>query len=241
MNQMAKQQSRAVEIKGRRYSLMSLKLLNTEFDAIRRSIRAATEQAPGFFKNTPVIVDFSDLDVNIEFDFNLLFKIVRQQQLLPVAVCGIPTGLREKMQSIGVPIVERAISASERLKKTDTPPVTEAGAGRSTGNTVVVELPARGAEALISEYGDLIIIGDTEPDSELIAAGNVHVYGTLRGRVLAGVQGDKGARIFCSSLAADHVSIAGVGLSMKGVASQVLSAPLQVTLKNDQLIAVPFG
>ncbi|OED40646.1 septum site-determining protein MinC [Chromatiales bacterium (ex Bugula neritina AB1)] len=248
---MANPQNRAIEVKGLRYSLMSLKLLSEDFNVIQGNIRDVTRQAPAFFKNTPVIVDFSSLDINIEFDFNSLFKIIRQGQLLPVAVCGVEPGLREKMQSIGVPIVEQAKAAADQVKasgdadgrtdETKGEVRTPGKVAKTMPGTVVVELSAESPGQLYSEHGDLIVIGDVGSTRELIAAGNIHVYGALHGRAAAGVNGDINARIFCTSLSAEHLSIAGIGLSLKGVSARILSTPLQVVLKDGKLVAAPIS
>ena len=57
--------------------------------------------------------------------------------------------------------------------------------------------------------GDLIVFSSVSNGAEILADGHIHVYGPLRGRALAGVLGDKDARIFCKSLEAELISIAG--------------------------------
>lgn len=73
----------------------------------------------------------------------------------------------------------------------------------------MVTTPIRGGQQIYAQGGDLIVLAPVSPGAELLADGNIHVYGPLRGRALAGIKGDTSARIFCQQLAAEMVSIAG--------------------------------
>jgi len=75
--------------------------------------------------------------------------------------------------------------------------------------TKLVTTPVRGGVQIYAAGGDLIVLAPVSPGAELLADGNIHVYGPMRGRALAGVKGDTSARIFCQQLAAELVSIAG--------------------------------
>ncbi|MNJ67366.1 Septum site-determining protein MinC [compost metagenome] len=67
----------------------------------------------------------------------------------------------------------------------------------------------RGGQQIYAQGCDLIVLGPVSPGAELLSDGNIHVYGPLRGRALAGIKGDGRARIFCRQLNAELVSIAG--------------------------------
>ena len=73
----------------------------------------------------------------------------------------------------------------------------------------IVTTPVRSGQQIYAAGGDLIVTAAVSAGAELLADGNIHVYGALRGRALAGVKGNQGARIFCHSLEAELVSIAG--------------------------------
>lgn len=74
----------------------------------------------------------------------------------------------------------------------------------------VIRSTIRSGQIVVAEQGDLTVIGSVASGAELVAAGNIHVYGTLRGRAMAGCHGDMGAHIFCQSLSAELVAIAGI-------------------------------
>ena len=102
--------------------------------------------------------------------------------------------------------------------------------------TRVVSTPIRGGQQVYAQGGDLVVLAPVSPGAELLADGNIHVYGPLRGRALAGIKGDTTARIFCRQLAAEMVSIAG----QYKVAEDLRRDPLwaeavQVSLSGDVL------
>ena len=171
------------------------------------------------------------------------FKVIRQEQLLPVAVRGIGDDLREKMQSAGVPIVELASTAAAEHKKDASDQPTDGGSeniARPRSQARIVDQPVRSGQQCVSKHGDLILLSPISPSAELIANGNIHVYGTLRGRALCGVHGDTSARIFCSSLEAELVSVAGHYKLLEEVPAAVQNRPVQISLQDDQLLIEPL-
>lgn len=98
----------------------------------------------------------------------------------------------------------------------------------------VITQPVRSGQQVYAQNADLIVLASVSTGSELLADGNIHVYGALRGRALAGIQGDPNARIFCSSLQAELVSIAGQYLipEEKGYTSQ---GAKQILIENGHL------
>ena len=75
---------------------------------------------------------------------------------------------------------------------------------------MIITEPVRSGRQIYAARGDLIVMGPVSAGAELLADGNIHVYSSLRGRALAGISGDTNARIFCHSLEAELVSIAGL-------------------------------
>ena len=79
---------------------------------------------------------------------------------------------------------------------------------RTTNNKLILS-PVRSGQQIYAPDGDITVIGSVSHGAELLADGNIHVYGALRGRALAGINNNNQARIFCNSLEADLISIAG--------------------------------
>lgn len=76
--------------------------------------------------------------------------------------------------------------------------------------TIFISSPVRSGQQVYAENGDLIVTGVVSKGAELIADGNIHIYGPMRGRALAGANGNLNARIFIHSMQAELVSVAGI-------------------------------
>ena len=72
--------------------------------------------------------------------------------------------------------------------------------------------------------------------AEILAEGNIHIYGSLRGRALAGVLGNIESRIFCSDLQAELISIAGIYQLRDDLSGYAAHKPVQISLLNQKLI-----
>lgn len=75
--------------------------------------------------------------------------------------------------------------------------------------TLLVEDPVRSG-VMIKNDGDVIVTSLVSHNAEIIATGNIHIYGDCRGRVIAGNGGNKKAKIFVGRFNAELISIAGV-------------------------------
>ena len=101
--------------------------------------------------------------------------------------------------------------------------------------TKMVTQPIRSGQQVYAKGGDLVVLSSVSEGAEILADGNIHVYGALRGRALAGVQGDENARIFCSNFDASLVSIAGVYLLNDDIEKNLIGKSAQITLNKEQL------
>ncbi|MBJ2127887.1 septum site-determining protein MinC [Alteromonas sp. IB21] len=105
----------------------------------------------------------------------------------------------------------------------------------------VINRPVRSGQQVYAEGGDLVVTASVSEGAELLADGNIHVYGTLRGRALAGVKGNTGARVFCQSLDAELISIAGQFIMHETVKGECWKKPAQVYLEEETLRIEPLA
>lgn len=99
----------------------------------------------------------------------------------------------------------------------------------------IVRQTIRSGQQIYAPSGDLVIIGSVSTGAEILADGDIHVYGTLRGRALAGVRGDQQASIFCHCLQAELISIAGIYLLSDDIAADKIGASVQISLQDEKL------
>lgn len=214
-------------------SMMAIVLRDTDLKKVASGLQERVKQAPAFFKNTPVVVDFSSVSVSFGFDFNALFKLIRQQQLLPVAVRGIPSSLGEKMQQVGVPIVEHSAATAVGANNGNS------GLRRGkAGKTLIISEALSEGQQCYAQDSDLVLLAPGHAGAELIADGSIHVYGALKGRAVCGAHGDTEARIFCSALQADLVSVAGYSYQLDSVPVELKNRPVQIRLSNKQEVLI---
>lgn len=181
------------------------------------------------------------------------------EQAFQLGLAVLPKGKSNKSRAIEIP--EPAPQAAPAQQEPSTPTQQEATAEQSqplTGEEQgqaqepvqeqiqaaptnrVVTSPIRSGQQIYARGGDLIILTSVSAGAEVLADGNIHVYGPLRGRALAGVMGDTNARIFCSSQEAELVSVAGHFLVDETLKSTHWKKPVQIFIHDGRLITSPL-
>ncbi|MBZ9797646.1 septum site-determining protein MinC [Mesorhizobium sp. ES1-4] len=125
---------------------------------------------------------------------------------------------------------------SEAAKAADAGVVETAQAG-----TLMIKSPIRSGQSVFHPHGDVIVLGSVASGSEIIAAGSIHVYGTLRGRAIAGSQGNRSARIFCRRNEAELISVDGWYTTAEEMEGVSRGKAVQAFLEGDMLAVVPLN
>ena len=115
------------------------------------------------------------------------------------------------------PVLDRAAAAGPDSR-------TPAPRAPQSTSALVITKPLRSGQRVYARHTDLIVIGMVSQGAEVIADGNIHVYGPLRGKAMAGARGDASARIFTTELDAELLAVAGV--------YRVVEARLDANLRN---------
>jgi septum site-determining protein MinC len=110
----------------------------------------------------------------------------------------------------------------------------------AVAHTRIIDQPVRSGQRIYANGGDLIVMAQVSPGAEIMADGNIHVYGTLKGRALAGVQGNLEARIFCSDLQAQLIAIGGNYRTSESEDVSLKGRLVQIYLKDDNLLVTPI-
>jgi septum site-determining protein MinC len=203
------------ELKARTFTLPTLKLLATDMDQVAGLLAEKVAQAPEFFRNTPMVIDLEGLpDTDGVVDFALLVGLLRGYGMVPVGVRGGTPGQNEAAEAMELAVLAGARpEAAKSAAKPPPRPAREAPRTASKeapqGGSTLVTRPVRSGQRVYAAGGDLIVCAQVSAGAELLADGNIHVYGALRGRALAGVKGNRDSRIFCHNLQAELVSVAG--------------------------------
>lgn len=231
--------SNAFKLKGRLYTLTVMQVLSTDLTLFKQDLDSTIVQAPRLFENTPVVLDCSSIDGNT-LDLQSFCQTMREKGLIPVAIQGGTPLLETLAKCQGI----ATVNASDSHTKIPTVKTKEKmlehkeRPSKVSQKTKVVTLPIRSGQQVVSQGGDLVITAAVSHGAELLADGHIHVYGALRGRALAGISGDKTARIFCQSLEAELVSIAGF-YRLRDSLSQH-TGPCQIFLQDDHIHIEPL-
>jgi septum formation inhibitor MinC len=98
---------------------------------------------------------------------------------------------------------------------------------------LVITQPVRSGQVVYAAKNDLIVLGPVNSGGQVVADGNIHIYGALRGRAIAGAQGATDARIFCQKLEAELLAISGIYLIWDDIPRDNLGKPAQISLRGD--------
>ena len=143
--------------------------------------------------------------------------------------------------------INKASEANEPIEAKTTQNSTDGLAATATplqvaAQTMVIHGPLRSGQRIYARHADLIVMGLVSPGAEVIADGNIHIYGPLRGKAMAGARGQTEARIFTTSLDAELVAIAGVYRVIEGVLpTSVHRKPSMIHLENEALTIEPLS
>jgi len=238
------------ELKAASFTLPLMRLLGTDMDAVADQLGVKVDQAPDFFRNTPVVIDLSGLPPHTDdVQFPLLVGLLRGYGMIPVGVRGGDTAQNEAAEAMELAILgdafvrkPRAAAAKPEQKAASKTPNGTAEKERpesakpvSGARFKLVTQPVRSGQRVYAAGGDLSVVGPVSSGAELLADGNIHIYGPLRGRAIAGMNGDPQTRIFCQELQAELVSVAGHYRVSENIPTALKGASVQIFLDQEVL------
>lgn len=235
------------QLKGSVVTTILLEIQTFSLDSISFHLKRKIDQVPNFFNQAPVIIDISKMKRGITLDeFEALILSVGFLGLGVIGWRCDPDNLPVWKMSVTIPLLPaskaRAIQVVPEAKEgtnLDVVVKTVVEERLVPQTTKLITKPIRSGQQVYAE-GDLIILAQVSAGAEVLADGNIHVYGALRGRALAGVKGNVEARIFCKSMEAELVSIAGNFMLSDALQDIVWKDGAQVLLVDDSLEIVPL-
>lgn len=232
--------SKAIEFKAGTLSAMTA--LVRDLDTVRLAdfMHAKLGGMGEFFAGEATVIDLAQLDKQPErVDWTGLASLLRRYGLQPVAARNVPEALKDGARKAGFAIIEaqavrnapapQAEPAAAPAAAAPAPaPVPTAGSGQ----TMIIERPVRSGQQIYARGGDLVLLNGVSNGAEVIADGSIHCYGPLRGRALAGAQGNTAARLLCTNFGPELVSIAGVYRTFeRGIPAELAGKPAHAALR----------
>lgn len=234
------------QLKGSAITLVVLAISRYDAKGLPKQLQEKIDQAPQFFANSPILINLDKLENPADLKKpESLLKDCRELGLQPLGFSGVPEELQAVIKATGLPILatpsERALKIPkaaevqiERVVETVVETVVEEKLVQRQSK--IITRPIRSGQQIYAEGADLIVLSQVSEGAEVLADGNIHVYGSLRGRALAGVKGDESARIFCQQLEAELVSIAGNFMLQDSLPKDLHKKSAQISLQGDKVI-----
>lgn len=225
-------QDEAFQLKSDFLPLTVMKFSIATFEEIESHLNEVLSKAPNYFNNAPIILDLSQATREQDnLDLKAITELLRRRKIVPVGIRGLEDDEKSLAAECNLAILKPSQSHVEKVKPVQahmtqaTPPP----------KAKIITRPVRGGTQVYAKGTDLVILAAVNPGAECIADGNIHIYGPLRGRALAGAKGDREARIFCRQLDAELISIAGQFRVREDIQSPENAELIQIFLKDDQL------
>ena len=194
---------------------------------------ATLERSKSFFTGHAVALDLSAVSLSPNGIAHLVASLAERN----IRVLGIE-GAESIDTTAGLPPVLRGGRGTQDLDLREpeaTPAADNAPPRREQPSSLLIEEPVRSGQSVAFVEGDVTVLGSVGSGAEIIAGGSIHIYGTLRGQAMAGVTGNRRARIFCHRFDAALLAIGSYYKTADEIEQSVRSGPIQAWLDGNTL------
>lgn len=237
----------AVEIRFGQVGLAQVRIRTTDAGTILDELTGRVAAAPQFFERTAVCLDLSALEKEpTTNEMRDVFDAVRRAGMLTVGLAHGTAAVDALARALEVPVLTQFRVQGKATPVVQTPkdPPKAAPAPEPTilrTPSLMQHQPVRSGQRIYARHSDLVVTSMVGAGAEVIADGCVHIYGTLRGRAMAGARGEVTARVFCQEFHAELVSIAGVFRVFETLPPELVGKPVQAWLDGDDLRFARIG
>jgi septum site-determining protein MinC len=225
MQAAAKVQRQMVRLRGRSYVAFVFAPTVPIQDWLAE-IDATIARSPGFFAGRPVVIDLSSVDLSQAGIGHLLGSLQDRN----IRVLGIEGVEESRLTPAMPPLLSGGRSC---VIEPTAPKKVEKAEAKTT--SLLLENPVRSGQTVIFPEGDITILGSVGSGAEVVAGGSIHVYGALRGRAMAGVNGHTGARIYCQKIEAELLAIDGFYQTADDIDAALRGRPAQAFLQGNTM------
>ena len=240
----------AGELKFGQVGIANLRVRTLDVARLAAEMRERVQRAPKLFDRAALVIDFGGLPaLPDESSARALMDALRDAGALPVALAWGSSDNEALAVRLGLPVLARFRAQYERAggAAPEPPPPAPAPAPEpaaapapapqpASGQPgLIQQVPVRSGQQVYADNRDLTVLGAVSPGAEVLADGSIHIYGPLRGRALAGAQGNDKARIFCRAFHAELVAVAGQYKVLEDIPRELHGKAAQVWLDGDEL------
>ncbi|MDX6751792.1 septum site-determining protein MinC [Geminicoccaceae bacterium 1502E] len=236
------------QVRGSLQTMLAIRLIAPEDPEFFKLLFEKIAHAPDFFRDAPIVLDVAPVADRSPIDLEAFLEMLRGQRLVPVGLQNGSPAWNAAAQACGLAIFSGGAPASAQTAGRQQQTSPRSAPGRPApapevrrGPSTVITEPVRGGQQLLAPEGDLVVLAPVGHGAEVAAAGHVHIYGALRGRVFAGMNGAEDALIFCDQLNAELLSIAGIYLVNEDIDPSFLNRRVRIRCDGERLLIEPLG
>ncbi|SFI53341.1 septum site-determining protein MinC [Bradyrhizobium sp. Gha] len=226
MEALAKPQRQMVRLRGRSYVAFVF-VPTVPIQDWLLEIDATIARSPGFFAGRPVVIDLSSVDLSQSGINHLLTSLGDRN----IRVLGIE-GVEEARLTPSMPPL---LSGGRSCVIEPTVPKKAEAKAETKPTSLLLDSPVRSGQTIIFPEGDVTILGSVGSGAEVVAGGSIHIYGALRGRAMAGVNGHASARIYCQKIEAELLAIDGFYQTADDIDEALRGRPAQAWLEGSTM------
>jgi septum site-determining protein MinC len=189
-------------------------------------------RSPGFFVGKPVVLDLSAVDLSRPAISHLLLSLEKRN----IRVLGIE-GVEPAVLASNMP----PLLAGGRSCVVPQPSEQKREAAPAPPTSLLLDRGVRSGQSIVFPEGDVTVVGSVASGAEIVAGGSIHVYGTLRGRAMAGINGNSAARIYCQKIEAELLAIDGFYRTAEEFDAALRNRPAQAWLEGEALRITPLN
>jgi septum site-determining protein MinC len=197
-------------------------------------IDATLTRSPGFFVGKPVVLDLSAVDLSGSAITHLVVSL-EKRNIRILGVEGVDPAL---LTSNLPPLLTGGRHCAVREAEPEKPEVPEV---KQSSTSLLLDSPVRSGQSIVFPDGDVTVLGSVGSGAEIVAGGSIHIYGTLRGRAMAGVNGNSSARIYCQKIEAELLAIDGYYQTAEQLDEGIRNRPAQAWLEGDIMRITPLN
>jgi septum site-determining protein MinC len=194
-------------------------------------IDATLRTSPGFFIGKPVVLDLSAVDLSPAAIGQLIAGLEQRN----IRILGIEGVDAARLTASMPPLLTGGRSCVLPLnepRKSETKP---------KAASLLLDSQVRSGQSIVFPDGDVTVVGSVSSGAEIVAGGSIHIYGTLRGRAMAGINGNSAARIYCQKIEAELLAIDGYYRTAEEIDANLCARPTQVWLEGDVVQISPLN
>jgi septum site-determining protein MinC len=233
MNAMAQPTRQLVRMRGRSYVAFVFSPV-VPIVGWLEEIDATLARSPGFFVGKPVVLDLSAVELS-QTAITHLITSLEQRNIRVLGIEGVDAGHLTMSMPPLLTGGRHCLLAQNGPKEPDEPKA------KPKPTSLLLESPVRSGQSIVFAEGDVTVLGSVGSGAEIVAGGSIHIYGTLRGRAMAGIEGNASARIYCQKIEAELLAIDGYYQTAEDISVTLRSRPAQAWLAGDIMRITPLN